>query len=706
MVAPANVWPTLSGAGRAAPADTTARIMNAHHDVQKLLGHMSSQAGHRVPSAVISYLKSVEELTADLLKNPWGADWRAEFSQLRQETLEMRKDLNAVRIAAERQVHGPSRTGTSTFASIVRGAPAPAHHLSAHGSNSSAGVTASEVAQDREVTVRLNDQAMANQYRRETPASLTKKTDGIRARTAQSTGSAPLASVKILASRQLRSGDLRFSVRSAKEAEILRTHREWVRGLHKKAEVLLPTWGIVIHDVNVRSLGVNSPRTEELRGVQDAVISKLVAANQADWGKEVEVTRLNWLRTPLGKSGSLVAEFSSPVAANTAIDRGVLWDGNCLTAVLYDRATRVRQCHNCQKWGHIGTTCPINKPTCVYCASEHLSRSCSQKADSTLKEYKCANCGGAHAAWATECPEREKEVEKMKEMGRYRPRYHPVPAYFSINAPSVTLCPSPASSWGTPVASSTSEGSGTESSDSPAKGAAQIADGLSATQSSSGLQSSQWKVVKKKKQGGKKSSKTRSTATAPASIPSSQQLAATESMDIDTTPPSTQPATQTASPALNSEGMNFAPSQSIHTSKRTPKPSKRTTRKALVGSEASVTSIGSRKSRRIVEQVEKATQIVDIEDLEQQLISDNPEPSEFQPSTIGSSALTEITNQSIFNTRRNANPRKRRHTDITDGILTRKDRTFGPTTTDFGYKPSPVHKTRHSTKPTSKTMRL
>jgi hypothetical protein len=141
----------------------------------------------------------------------------------------------------------------------------------------------------------------------------------------------------------------------------------------------------------------------------------------------------------------------------------------------------------------------------VYCAGEHLSRSCSQKADGTLSEYKCANCGGAHAAWATECPERAKEVENMQEMGRYRPRYHPVPAYFSINAPSVTLCPSPASSWGTPVASSTSEGSGTESSDSPAVGAAQLTtEGSAITRSSSGLQSSQWKVVQKKKQGGER----------------------------------------------------------------------------------------------------------------------------------------------------------------------------------------------------------
>ncbi|KAJ5630909.1 uncharacterized protein N7484_011009, partial [Penicillium longicatenatum] len=385
-------------------------------------------------------------------EEPRGADWRAEFSQLRQQTLEMRKDLNAVREATERQIL--SRAGPSTFASIVRDAPAPCHHLSSHGSASSAGVTALEVTQDCEVTVRLNDQAAVTQYRRETPASLTKKVDHMRARTAISIGSVPLAAVRILASRQLRSGDLRFTVRSAKEAEILRTHRDWACRLHKKAEVLLPTWGIIINDVD------------------DAVISKLVAANLQDWGEDVEIKKLDWLRSPVEKSGLLVAEFSSPVAANTAIDRGVLWDGNCLSAVLYDRATCVRQCRKCQKWGHIATTCRTNtKPTCVYCAGEHLSRSCSQKACSTLNEFKCANCGGAHAAWATECPEREKEVEKMNEMSRYSPRYHPVPAYYSIHAPSVTFCPSPASSWGSPVESdsSSSGSSGTESSDSPAE---------------------------------------------------------------------------------------------------------------------------------------------------------------------------------------------------------------------------------------------
>ncbi|KAJ5621794.1 hypothetical protein N7490_012297 [Penicillium lividum] len=506
MPVPASAWPTLvSGTGRTAPADTTARLLNATHDTKQLLSYIDKQNGHRVPTQVLQHLKLLEELTGDLLKNPLGADWRAEFSQLRQETLEMRKDLTAVRAAAER--HLPTRMSTGSWAEVVRGAPGPAHHLSSHGSASSGAAAVSDIAADRAITVRLNDPDAVNRYRRETPVEMTAKANRLRERAAKAVGS----------------GDLRFTARSAKEAEILRVHREgWVHSLGRKAEVLLPTWGIVIHDINVRSLGVNTPRTEELRGVQDKVINQLLANNGPDWGEGAELTRLSWLRTPAGKTGSLVVEFTSPLPANAAIDRGVFWDGSCLTAVMYDRAIRVRQCHNCQKYGHIGATCPNQSPTCVHCAGGHLSQKCSAKADGTLKENKCANCGGTHAAWANDCPDRVREVDKMKEMARYRPRYHPVPAHFSAKASSVVLQPSPASSWGTPAGqSSSSEGSGTEGSDStPAE---------SAAQGSISLQSSQW--AKTQKRG----TSTQSGATVSKSSLQRQQPAANElSVSMDT----------------------------------------------------------------------------------------------------------------------------------------------------------------------------
>lgn len=81
MPVPASAWLALSGGvGRTAPADTTARLLNANHDTKQLLSHINKHAGHRVPTQVLLYLRSIEELTGDLLKNPLGADWRAEFS--------------------------------------------------------------------------------------------------------------------------------------------------------------------------------------------------------------------------------------------------------------------------------------------------------------------------------------------------------------------------------------------------------------------------------------------------------------------------------------------------------------------------------------------------------------------------------------------------------------------------------------------------
>lgn len=52
-----------------------------------------------------------------------------------------------------------------------------------------------------------------------------------------------LASVAFVAARQLKSGDLCLTLRSAKEVEIARTHPVWVKSLWKDAEVRLPPVG-------------------------------------------------------------------------------------------------------------------------------------------------------------------------------------------------------------------------------------------------------------------------------------------------------------------------------------------------------------------------------------------------------------------------------------------------------------------------------
>lgn len=110
-----------------------------------------------------------------------------------------------------------------------------------------------------------------------TSAELTKRANQVRAKAARTTNTAALASVMVLASRQLKSGDLRFTMRNAKEAEIMRTHRDkWPKGLCKTAFVHMLTWGIIVHDVNMRSLGLNKS-SEELP--QEKIIKDLGAGS-------------------------------------------------------------------------------------------------------------------------------------------------------------------------------------------------------------------------------------------------------------------------------------------------------------------------------------------------------------------------------------------------------------------------------------------
>ncbi|KAF4233513.1 hypothetical protein CNMCM8980_010238 [Aspergillus fumigatiaffinis] len=157
-----------------------------------------------------------------------------------------------------------------------------------------------------------------------TPAELTKRANQARVKAVRSTEALPLASVMILALCQLKSGDLRFTMCNAKEAEIMRIHRDkWPKGLCKTAFIHMPMWGIIVYDVNIRSLGIDKLSVEELKTVQEKVIKDLLVSNVHSWG-DVEISKIGWLCIPDRKSDSLVIEFTSPVPANVAIDKGVL----------------------------------------------------------------------------------------------------------------------------------------------------------------------------------------------------------------------------------------------------------------------------------------------------------------------------------------------------------------------------------------------
>ncbi|PKX88473.1 uncharacterized protein P174DRAFT_473460 [Aspergillus novofumigatus IBT 16806] len=227
---------------------------------------------------MVEFLRQVEDLTKDLLSTPLN-DWQDELDALR-------KEMQPIKTAIE----PPARPSVP--------------HQTAHQRARRRGGT-------RPRGSSICRRSLANWRIPPHDAGRTHQTcEQARAKAARSTEALPLASVMILASRQLRSGDLRFTMRNAKEAEIMRMRRDkWPKGLCKTAFVHMPMWGIIVHDVNVRSLGIDKPSVEELKTVQEKVIKDLLASNVHSWG-DVEISKISWLRIPDRKSDSLVVEFT------------------------------------------------------------------------------------------------------------------------------------------------------------------------------------------------------------------------------------------------------------------------------------------------------------------------------------------------------------------------------------------------------------
>jgi hypothetical protein len=75
MPALGSQWPSLSEGLRensTANLNTPNRVLAANHDVYQLLEHVCK--GGKVPPVVLEYLKVIQELMADLIKNPMGED--------------------------------------------------------------------------------------------------------------------------------------------------------------------------------------------------------------------------------------------------------------------------------------------------------------------------------------------------------------------------------------------------------------------------------------------------------------------------------------------------------------------------------------------------------------------------------------------------------------------------------------------------------
>lgn len=100
--------------------------------------------------------------------------------------------------------------------------------------------------------------------------------------------------------------------------------------------------------------------------------------------------------------------YSSAASRDEALLRSKIHTSYKLIKIVpIDPNREVRRCYKCNRYGHTSTRCPALAPTCVKCACNHDTRSC------TVSTFKCPNCTKNHMAGDASCPEQIKAVKRF-----------------------------------------------------------------------------------------------------------------------------------------------------------------------------------------------------------------------------------------------------------------------------------------------------
>ncbi|KAF7171747.1 hypothetical protein CNMCM5623_004039 [Aspergillus felis] len=289
-------WPPLT-ASRDGPRKTLHdRVLDLHHNTSVYLNHLKVH-NQGIPKPLVELITNTHAVIEEVLKNPLGDDWRKAVADLREITLDIKKNTTSTQHVLTTQSI-PLSTKVRSYAAAAAGAPPPGHTVSSHGS-SSPGATPSELSKDREVIVKLPDAGAVSTFRRLKAVEIKNRAEKARVKASREAMAATLASIKFVAARQLKSGDLSLSLQTAQQAEIARCHPGWAKAFHQGAIVRLPTWGVVVHDVQVKSIG-DLADPKEVKRVAD----QLLAENRFSWG-EAKIVHLTWLTNRLSRARSL-----------------------------------------------------------------------------------------------------------------------------------------------------------------------------------------------------------------------------------------------------------------------------------------------------------------------------------------------------------------------------------------------------------------
>ena len=263
----------------------------------------------------------------------------------------------------------------------------------------------------REVIVNIRNPLTIQNLRAMNPRNLKAHIE----RAIAQSGSERIKNIRIMSSNQLKSGDLSIRTATSGETHALReTAGEWAGLVGNGASIRNPTYGVIAHGIRTSTMDM-----DKFESIRDGIL-----LDNRPFIPNADIRYIGWLtRTAPNKAASsIIIEFSRPEDANKIIDEGLVWQGELFQCERYERQCRLKQCFNCQKYGHIGTQCKATT-ACGYCAQEHSSRDCPTKSERE-KARKCAACHGGHEAWSQQCPTRKEELARTKAAYATRSQYH------------------------------------------------------------------------------------------------------------------------------------------------------------------------------------------------------------------------------------------------------------------------------------------
>ena len=281
----------------------------------------------------------------------------------------------------------------------------------------------------REVIVNIRNPLTIQNLRAMNPRSLKAHIE----RAVAQSGNERIKDTKIMSSGQLKSGDLSIQTATNSEAQALReTAATWANLVGNGASVRSPTYGVIAHGIRTCSMDM-----DKFERIKDCIM-----ADNRPFIPKADIRYIGWLTrsAPNKAASSIIIEFSQPDDANKIIDEG-LWQGELFQCERYERQCRLKQCFNCQKYGHIGTQCKATT-ACGYCAQEHSSRDCPTKSERGAAR-KCAVCHGGHEAWNQQCPTRKDELARTRTAYATRSRYHAIAGSSPTTAAGVTAAARP-----------------------------------------------------------------------------------------------------------------------------------------------------------------------------------------------------------------------------------------------------------------------